>query len=180
MKRRLTIGILLGALCMQSGCAKIQEYFETPLEEGLAYLKEEKYSEAITSFEASIDKKKDVGEAYRGIGIAYWEQENYQQAEEAFTDALLNGVDKTGTLYNFLAICDWKEQDLDGALQDFMTGIRCEPEGSELRQEMEFNVICIYEEKQDWANAKARMEEYIAAYPEDEQAQKEAEFLRTR
>lgn len=180
MKRKLAIAILAGGLCMQSGCAQLEKYFETPLEKGLAYLKEENYSGAIASFEESIAKKKDVGEAYRGIGIAYWEEESYEKAEEAFTNALLNGADKTGTIYNFLAICDWKEQDLDGALQDFQTGIRCEPEGSSLRQEMEFNVICIYEEKRDWVNAKESMEQYIASYPEDAKAQKEAEFLRTR
>lgn len=79
-----------------------------------------------------------------------------------------------------LAVCDWKQQDLDGALKDFEVGIQCEPKGSKLRQEMQYNVICIYEEKRDWAKAKELMAEYVAAYPDDESVKKEAEFLQTR
>lgn len=180
MKKRILGGILAAVMCFGTGCADIQEYFRNPLQEGLQYLKDKKYTEAVAAFEEAIEKEQEPGEAYRGIGLAYWEQEDYDKAEEALTNAILNGADKTGPTYNMLAVCDWKQQDLDGALQDFQTGIQCEPKTSVLRQEMQYNVICIYEEKRDWAKAKELMAEYVAAYPDDESVKKEAEFLQTR
>lgn len=180
MKKRILGGLLAVVLFCGVGYVGVQKYFKNPLEEGLQYLKEEKYTEAIASFEKAIEKEKEPGEAYRGIGLAYWEQENYDKAEEALTNAILNGADKTGPTYNMLAICDWKQQDLDGALKDFQIGIQCESKASELQQEMQYNMICIYEEKRDWEMAKQLMEEYVAAYPEDESVKKEAEFLQTR
>lgn len=180
MKKRVLAGMLVIVLLCGAGFAGIQKFFKNPLEDGLQYLKEENYTEAIASFEKAIEKEKEPGEAYRGIGIAYWELGNYDKAEEALTSAILNGADKTGPTYNILAICDWKQQDLDGALQDFQTGIQCEPKASKLQQEMQYNMICIYEEKRDWEMAKKLMEEYVAAYPDDESVKKEAEFLQTR
>ena len=45
---------------------------------------------------------------------------------------------------------------------------------------MEYNEIICYEQQSDWENAKAKITEYISKYPDDEAAQKEAEFLQTR
>ena len=49
-----------------------------------------------------------------------------------------------------------------------------------MKQEIQFNVIVCYEKLEDWDNAKAKLEDYVAAYPDDEKAAKEAEFLKTR
>ena len=49
-----------------------------------------------------------------------------------------------------------------------------------LIREMEYNEIICYEQQSDWENAKAKIAEYISKYPDDEAAQKEAEFLQTR
>ena len=45
---------------------------------------------------------------------------------------------------------------------------------------MEFNEIICCEQLADWENAKEKADEYIKKYPDDEAAQKEAEFLQTR
>ena len=45
---------------------------------------------------------------------------------------------------------------------------------------MEYNEIICYEQQSDWENAKAKITEYINKYPDDEAAQREAEFLQTR
>lgn len=162
-----------------TGCQVI-DYFKDPVGDGLEQLEKKEYAEAIASFEEAIEKEKEPSEAYRGIGIAYWEQEKYAEAKTAFQQALQNGAPETGTIYNFLGICSLKEGSLDQALSYFENGIQCEEEGSSLRQEMEFNVISICEQKLDWENAKLKMEEYIAKYPDDEKAVKEAAFLKTR
>lgn len=41
-------------------------------------------------------------------------------------------------------------------------------------------MIVACEGMEDWEQAKEKLEEYIAKYPEDEEAEKEAEFLETR
>ena len=50
----------------------------------------------------------------------------------------------------------------------------------DIKQEIQFNVIVCYEKLEDWDNAKAKLEDYVTAYPDDEKAAKEAEFLKTR
>ena len=51
---------------------------------------------------------------------------------------------------------------------------------SEVIREMKFNRVVCLEKKLDWENAKAAMAEYASLYPDDANAQKEAEFLSTR
>ena len=53
-------------------------------------------------------------------------------------------------------------------------------EDDSLIREMEYNEIICYEQQSDWENAKAKITEYISKYPDDEAAQREAEFLQTR
>ena len=50
----------------------------------------------------------------------------------------------------------------------------------DMKQEIQFNVIVCYEKLEDWDSAKAKLEDYVTAYPDDEKAAKEAEFLKTR
>ena len=57
-------------------------------------------------FQDAVDKKKNLGEAYRGLGLCYWEQKKYEKAEKALEKALKNGTEETATLYNILGICD--------------------------------------------------------------------------
>ncbi|MEG0354127.1 MAG: tetratricopeptide repeat protein [Lachnospiraceae bacterium] len=158
-----------------------------PLQDGTELLQECKYEEAIESFDTTIekwgenDKKKlQVAEAYRGKGIAYWEMGNYEKAKEAFQTALAKGTEKTGTIYNFIGICEMKAGNFTEALNQFNQGLACEGNQPELIQEMEFNQVSAYEELRDWPNAKAKIAEYITKYPDDADGAKEAQFLETR
>ena len=45
---------------------------------------------------------------------------------------------------------------------------------------MRYNEIVCYEQTADWESAKQKISEYLADYPGDETAEKEAEFLETR
>ena len=136
-RKRLGIVIALFAafLCL-TGCAA------NPLEEGLELLEEQKYGEAAEKFQDAAEKGKDPGEAYRGIGIARWELQDYEAACSAFEKALENGAQKTATLYHFLGDCKMKLQDFE--------------------------------------SARTKLKEYLADYPDDEKASREAEFLETR
>ena len=55
-----------------------------PSQKGVEYLEDGKYDQAIEQFEQAVDKKKNVGDAYRGIGIAKWEKKDYKGARKAF------------------------------------------------------------------------------------------------
>ena len=64
------------------------------------------------------------------------------------------------------------------AMTDAVSGDESADAG--LVREMEFNEIICCEQLADWENAKEKADEYIKKYPDDEAAQKEAEFLQTR
>ena len=51
---------------------------------------------------------------------------------------------------------------------------------ADMIREMKFNEIVCYEQQADWENARQKVTEYLEDYPDDEAAQKEAEFLATR
>ena len=78
--------------------------------------------------------------------------------------------------------------DVQGALDAFKEGIALaegtassdDPDYTEVLQEMKFNEVVCYEKLLDWESAKAKIQEYVSQYPDDEEAQKEAAFLSTR
>lgn len=167
--------LLFLCLCL-SGCQRQ----ENASEEGIEYLEKGQYEEAVRQFEQAIEDEVNVGDAYRGIGIARWEQENYEGAREAFQMALEQKAQRTGTIYNFIGNCEMKLGNLVSAQNYFRLGLGVEGNSPELEQEMKFNTIVAYEQTGDWESAKARLSEYVAEYPQDGAAQKEYEFLQTR
>ena len=66
--------LLLAVMLATSGCTSI-------VKEGTELLEEGNYTEAAEKFQESVDKGKDLGEAWRGLGICYWEEEDYEKAE---------------------------------------------------------------------------------------------------
>lgn len=80
---KITLSVMAAAIAL-TGCVK------NPSEKGVEYLEDGKYKEAIEQFQDAIDSEVNAGDAYRGIGIAKWEQEDYEGAKEAFQNALDN------------------------------------------------------------------------------------------
>ena len=66
------------------------------VEKGLEYLEAGEFESAAEEFQVAAKKDKDAAEAFRGLGIAKWEMEDYEGARDAFKSALDNGADKTG------------------------------------------------------------------------------------
>lgn len=171
--RKIMLTMIVSAL-MLTGCG------ENPSEEGLLLLQEGKYEDAIAKFQEAIDDEKNMDDAYRGIGIAKWELEDYEGARDAFENAMDNGAEITATLYNFLGTSEMKLGNYKMALNYYRLGMELEDCTGEMLQEMRFNEIAALEKIGDWENARFKLAEYIADYPDDEKAAKEAEFFETR
>ncbi|CUX45182.1 tetratricopeptide repeat protein [Clostridium sp. C105KSO13] len=181
MKKLLVCAILTAFLL--TGC-------QNAIKEGTGQLKEGKYEEAVSTFKKAADEKKDTAEAYRGLGMAYYEQQDYQSAKDAFLQVIDNGGESTPVLYNLIGVCSIHLEDYQGALDAFSKGIHLteknggrgtkEQDYADTVREMKFNEIVCYEKLLDWENAKKKAVEYVGDYPKDKDAQKEAVFLNTR
>ena len=133
-------------------------------------------------------EKIDVAEAYRGLGMACYELQDYEKARDAFQQVLNHDGKATAVLYNFIGVCSMHLNDPKGALDAFGEGIKLagdtagaeETDDAEVIREMKFNEVVCYEKLLDWENAKTKIQEYVSEYPDDQDAQKEAAFLSTR
>ncbi|WP_286151993.1 tetratricopeptide repeat protein [Sporofaciens musculi] len=179
LTRILVVIFLLLCLCL---CLCLLLRKGNPSEEGIEYLKNGQYEEAIKQFEQAVEDEVNVGDAYRGIGIARWETENYEGARDAFQKALDADTESpfTGIIYNFLGSCELKLGNPESAQNYFQLGIGLKGNSAKLDQEMKYNQIVAFEQLGDWESAKARLAEYVAEYPEDANALKEQQFLETR
>ncbi len=164
---------LLIILLLLTGCAG-------NLKDGVAWLKEGNYEQAADAFEKDIKKGCNLDEVYRGLGIAYFELEDYQAAVEAFELALQHDTEETSVFCSFLAASYLEIGEYDKSLDAYERGLSCDDLTEELEQEIQFNLIAVYEKIANWDAAKKQMDEYVKRYPEDSRVEKEAEFLETR
>lgn len=169
-KRMLTFAFVLLLL---TGCTG-------NIKNGVLLLEEEKYEEAIEAFKADIDKERNLDEAYRGAGIACFELEQYEEAVEYLGLALENEAEQTAVLFSMLGASYIELEEYDKALDAYESALAKEDLTKEQKQEIEFNLIAVYEYMGNWETAKKQVEKYVEAYPDDTRADKEAEFLETR
>lgn len=171
MKKMIAAIMILAMLL--TGCSSY-------LEDGVLLLEEEKYEEAIVEFEKQIEKEKQLDEAYRGIAIANYELGNYDKVVENFEKALENDAKETVAMYHLMASACMKCEDFENAMKYYDLVLSMEDCTEEIKKEILFNKISIYEGRADWEAAKEAVNTYLASYPNDERAIKEAEFLSTR
>lgn len=185
------VTLFLISLCVMTGCGN-------HIKEGTELLESGNAKEAKAVFEQVVEeaekKGEDASEGYRGLGMACYAQEDYESARTNLQKALDAGGVETPAVYNLIGACSMRLEDYDTALAAFERGMTLPEsmlisEGSREEQtadyqtaiqEMMLNRVVCYEKKLDWENAKAAISEYVLLYPEDEEAQREAEFLETR
>ena len=184
MKKGKTAGIFAAAAlaaCMLGGCANA-------LQDGTRALENGQYEEARDIFETAAEQEdgEKSAEAYRGLGMAYYEMEEYGSAMKAFQTALDRGAGQTVQIYNLMGICAMNVADYESALEYFQSGLALADTESvgetdtDLIREMRYNEIVCCERTADWESAKQKAAEYLQDYPGDEAVEKEAEFLETR
>lgn len=193
MRNKKSGSLVLAALavCFLTACTNY-------VKDGTELLEKGEFQKAVTAFEQAAEEAEKEGEqapeAYRGIGMACYAQEDYEGARENLRKALAEGGLETPVIYNLIGVCSMMLEDYDGAIAAFEQGIALPESGvisegtkreqtadySEVIREMKFDRVVCYEKKLDWENAKAAIAEYVGQYPDDAAAQKEAEFLSTR
>lgn len=123
MKKR--IGVLMAACLLSftmTGCA-------TQIDKGKSLLEEGNYEEASEAFEKATKDSDMEKEAYRGLGISYYELEQYDKAASAFESALEKGAEATPEIYNLLGISYMQTGEYEKAADSFETGSQMERRG---------------------------------------------------
>ena len=191
--RKIRYLVLSAALmCVLTACSK------NGIKEGTELLEKGDFEKAATVFEQAAKEAETEGErapeAYRGMGMACYALEDYEGTRQNLQKALDEGGLETPIIYNLIGVSSMKLEDYDTALAAFDKGTGLPESGvvsrgskeeetadySEVIREMKVNRVVCLEKKLDWENAKAAMAEYASLYPDDANAQKEAEFLSTR
>lgn len=167
------ISVIVWIAILMMGCA-------SNIKDGVALLEEGKYEAAAEVFLEEIEEGKNLEEAYRGAGIAYFEQKEYKKAKEYLLFAMDEGAEETATLNSLLGACCLNLEEYTTSLEYYEKANASRDCSEELKQENALQMIILCEKMGDWDQAKEKMKAYQAAYPEDQSVEKEAEFLETR
>lgn len=150
------------------------------IKDGVSFLEEKKYDKAAEAFRKDIDRKRNLKEAYRGLGIACFEMGEYEDAANSLKKALESGADRTAVLYGILGACYMETEQYGESLDAYEKALTMPDITEEIKQETRLNLIAVYEKMGDWDKAKSRMEAYRKDYPDDKRVEKEAGFLKSR
>lgn len=138
-------------------------YYLEDYENAKAYLLQVKIS---SDYEAALY----LGRTYEALG-------DYNYASSIYNDYTL--IDQTkAEIYNQLGLCYMQMGEYESALTAFQTAMSIE--NNEMMQSLKFNEIVAYEYMEDYKAAAALMNDYLKTYPDDEAAQREYKFLKTR
>lgn len=145
------------------------------LEKGKLYYYLGEYDSAIAELEnlsegGDNDATLYMGKSYEALGDMNYAASLYEK--------YLAVDESNGEVYNQLGLCKLNMEDYQGALECFKKGIKMGD--SKMLKELYFNEAVAYEYNGDFATAKTKFSEYLAKYPNDEKARREAEFLKSR
>lgn len=111
-----------------------------------------------------------LGRTYEALG-------DYNYASSIYNDYVLIDQSKA-EIYNQLGLCRMQMGEYEQALSAFQEAMNIE--GNDMMQSLKFNEIVAYEYMKDFKTAAALMNDYLKFYPDDETAQREYQFLKTR
>lgn len=162
-----------------SAALKDHENDMSDYEKGSVYYYLEDYENAKSYLEKakSDDNRSDaeivlmLGKTYEQLGDSNYAAGVYKQFIED------NGP--SPAMYNQMGLCKLEVKEYEAALNAFESGLAIE-EGNDFVQQLRFNQIVAYEYLGEFERAAALMNSYLTSYPDDAQAVREYEFLRTR
>ena len=133
------------------------------------------YEKAKVSLESAKSEESDdiillLGKSYEQLG-------DYNYATSVYKN-YLDKHPESAVLFNQLGLCKMKSGEYEEALSAFRSAANIENNG--MSQTLEFNQIAAYEHVGNFKQAAVLMEEYLKKYPEDADAKREYEFLKSR
>ncbi len=134
------------------------------------------YEEALSEFSEGF--KNGFTEAYYYIGEIYRIKKDYPKAIYYYDIFIEEGEIMAPNVYNQIASCLIKTGDYTKALSYLEKGIAYKHAGS--MQTLKKNEIVAYECLGEFDIAKERLSQYLALYPSDKEAAREAQFVETR
>jgi tetratricopeptide (TPR) repeat protein len=111
-----------------------------------------------------------LGRTYEALG-------DYNYASSIYAGYTENDQSQP-QIYNQLGLCRMQMGEYELALSAFHDAMQIED--NDMLQTLKFNEIVAYEYMGEYKTAAALMNSYLKAYPDDEQAKREYEFLQTR
>ena len=158
-------------IAVESGDDKMSSY-----DKGRLYFYLGNYTNARNCFEHARSEGNKTEEVILLLGQSYEELNDRSYALTLYSEYVASNP--SAAIYNQMGLCYAAMEDYSNALLSFETGLSVE--GNAYKQELSYNRIVAYENLGDFESAKKYMKEYLNAYPDDERAQREYEFLQTR
>lgn len=127
----------------------------------------------------ALEEAKEAGgaESYLYLGRAYEATGDYNYASSVY-NSYISKDDTNAAIYNQLGLCEMAKQDYRKALEAFQAGLQIGD--GDLQQTLSFNEIVAYEYLGEYQKASVLLNTYLKNYPDDENAKREQEFLKTR
>lgn len=148
---------------------KKEDYFS----KGKIYYLLSDYTNAISY----LLKASDNSEANLYLGKIYMATGDTTQAFLTFQQ-YLESSPGNGAVYNQLGMMRLQDGAYQEALTYFQSGLECGDLTA--KKALSYNEAITYEYLLDFDTAREKFKAYVAAYPDDEQAQREYEFLKSR
>lgn len=117
-------------------------------------------------------------ESYLYLGDIYSNQGDTENAMYYYEMYLKEASSKNAAFYNKLGVCYLDNGEYKKALEMIEAGLDCA--GSQEQKNLLRNEIIAYEHLGDFTSAYTKMESYLIKYPDDEEAVRDMEFLKTR
>jgi tetratricopeptide (TPR) repeat protein len=111
------------------------------------------------------------------LGQTGEKQGDYNYAISVYRNYLAEDPN-SAKVYNQLGICQIRQGDYESAVSSFQSGIALD--NKDLDQALRLNEITAYEYMGEFNVAASLMEEYLATYPDDQEAVRESIFLSSR
>ena len=133
------------------------------------------YQKAYIALEEA--RQDGTAESSLYLGMAYEATGDYNYASSVYNSYLAQDSGNAA-VYNQLGLCEMKKGDYQKALEAFQAGKQIE--GNGIMQSLLFNEIVAYEYLGEYKTAAVLLDSYLTAYPDDEKAERERQFLATR
>ncbi len=156
--------------CMEKNSSKMSNY-----DCGRMYYYLGDYSQACMTLEKA--REKGDADSFLYLGRAYEATGDFNYASSVYNSWLAKDTG-SAEIYNQLGLCEMVRGNYQLALDAFQSGMKVE--NNSLMQSLSFNEVVAYEHLGDFAKAAVLLDNYLKNYPDDEQAQREQIFLKTR